>query len=234
MIFILIPMWMSHNILDWKYLGSGHSVRKFFKKGGKNSKKCKNKFGKFYEPKWQKSLKKSGFNLKNGLFLTWFGSTLFERGCDDDLMLACTLLYRGFSRDVISSQFCKSSYSRPPCWFPFAWTGIGKDNKMSRYFLFSSYHYTKSRPSDKNIKTHTRLIQKFKSCYKANQKKKQVLLFFSIPLHTERKPWRRAKSWAHKCIQHRANPLLCINAAHQYPSAVWETHLNLNMFLQIK
>ena len=26
--------------------------------------------------------------------------------------------YRGFSCDVISSQFCKSSYSRPPCWFP--------------------------------------------------------------------------------------------------------------------
>ena len=25
---------------------------------------------------------------------------------------------RGFSCDVISSQFCKSSYSRPPCWFP--------------------------------------------------------------------------------------------------------------------
>ena len=64
---------------------------------------------------------------------------------------------RGFSRDVISSQFCKSSYSRPPCWFPVAWTGIGKYNKMSRYFLFSSNHYTKLRPSDKNIKTHTRL-----------------------------------------------------------------------------
>ena len=25
----------------------------------------------------------------------------------------------GFSCGVISSQFCKSSYSRPPCWFPF-------------------------------------------------------------------------------------------------------------------
>ena len=26
--------------------------------------------------------------------------------------------YRGFSCDVISSQFCKSSYSQLPCWFP--------------------------------------------------------------------------------------------------------------------
>ena len=28
--------------------------------------------------------------------------------------------YRGFSCDVISSKFCKSSYPWPPCWFPFA------------------------------------------------------------------------------------------------------------------
>ena len=66
-------------------------------------------------------------------------------------------LYRGFSCDVISRQFCKSSYSRPPCWFPFAWPGIAKYNKMSHYFLFSSYHNTKLRPSEKNIKTYTRL-----------------------------------------------------------------------------
>ena len=26
--------------------------------------------------------------------------------------------YRGFSCDVISSRFCKSSHFRPPCWFP--------------------------------------------------------------------------------------------------------------------
>ena len=62
---------------------------------------------------------------------------------------------RGFPFDVISSQFFKSSYSRPPCWFPFAWPVIGKYNKTSRYFLFSSYHNTKLRPSDKNLKTHT-------------------------------------------------------------------------------
>ena len=65
--------------------------------------------------------------------------------------------YRGFSCDVISCQFCKSSYLRPTCWFPFAWTGIAKYNKMSCYFSFSSYHNTKLRPSDNNSKTHTRL-----------------------------------------------------------------------------
>ena len=66
-------------------------------------------------------------------------------------LVVCPLYYRGFSCDVISSQFCKSSYSRPPCWFPIAWAMagyIGKYNKMSRYFLFSSYHNTKSRPND--------------------------------------------------------------------------------------
>ena len=41
--------------------------------------------------------------------------------------------------------------------FFFAWVGMGKYNKMSLYFSFSSYHNTKLRPSDKNIKTHTRL-----------------------------------------------------------------------------
>ena len=65
--------------------------------------------------------------------------------------------YRGFSCDIISSQLCKSSFLWLPCWFPSAWPGIAKYNKMSRYFLSSSYHNTKLRPSDKNIKTHTRL-----------------------------------------------------------------------------
>ena len=54
-------------------------------------------------------------------------------------------VYRGFSLDVISSQFCKS------------WPDVGIYNKMSRYFLFSSYHFTKLRLYDKNIKTHARL-----------------------------------------------------------------------------
>ena len=35
----------------------------------------------------------------------------------------------------------------------FALPAIGKYNKMSGYFLFSSYHNTKLRPCDKNSKT---------------------------------------------------------------------------------
>ena len=35
--------------------------------------------------------------------------------------------------------------------------GMGKYNKMSQNFLFSSYHNTKLQPSDENISTHTRL-----------------------------------------------------------------------------
>ena len=64
---------------------------------------------------------------------------------------------RGFSCDVISSQFCKSSFSQPPCWFLYAWPGIGKYNKMSRNFLFSSNHNAKLRLRNKHTKTHTRL-----------------------------------------------------------------------------
>ena len=36
-------------------------------------------------------------------------------------------------------------------------SGIGKYNKMSHYFLFSSYHNNKLQLSDKNIKTYTQL-----------------------------------------------------------------------------
>ena len=39
--------------------------------------------------------------------------------------------------------------------FLLVWHGIGKHNKMSCYFLFSSYHNTKLVQGDKNISTHT-------------------------------------------------------------------------------
>ena len=38
-------------------------------------------------------------------------------------------------------------------------SGIGKYNQMSQNFLFSSYHYTKLQPSDKNISTHTHSVE---------------------------------------------------------------------------
>ena len=83
--------------------------------------------------------------------------THWHKRCKLDVGPIGIKLNRGFSCDVIANKFCKSSYSRPPCWFPFVWLSIGKYNKMPRYFLFSSYHNIELRPSDKNIKTHTRL-----------------------------------------------------------------------------
>ena len=44
--------------------------------------------------------------------------------------------------------------------FLFALGGIGKINKMFRYFLFNSYHITKLPTSDKNISTYIRLKSK--------------------------------------------------------------------------
>ena len=40
--------------------------------------------------------------------------------------------------------------------FLFTWSSIGKYNKMSRYFLFSSFQNIKLQLNDKNISTHTR------------------------------------------------------------------------------
>ena len=51
--------------------------------------------------------------------------------------------YRGFSCDVISSQFATHHTRDRHVGFLLAWHGIGKHNKMSHYFLFSSYHNTK-------------------------------------------------------------------------------------------
>ena len=41
---------------------------------------------------------------------------------------------RGFSCDVISSQFCKSLYLRRPCWFPLSIVWYWKKTKMSQNF----------------------------------------------------------------------------------------------------
>ena len=50
--------------------------------------------------------------------------------------------YRRFSCDVISSQFCKSSYWPPPCWFPLSMERYRK-KQQNVPFLFSSYYNTK-------------------------------------------------------------------------------------------
>ena len=61
--------------------------------------------------------------------------------------------------------------------FLFTQSSIGKYNKMSRYFVFSSYHNTKLQQSDKNISTHT-LSWNFDFSYEVNQMFKHFLLFF--------------------------------------------------------
>ena len=71
--------------------------------------------------------------------------------------IALTANNRGFSCDVKSSQFCKSSYSNRQVVFHFAQPGIGKHNKISRNFLFSPHHNAELQLNYKNISTHTRL-----------------------------------------------------------------------------
>ena len=79
-------------------------------------------------------------------------------------------------------------------------SGTEKYNQMSQNFLFSSYHYTKLQPSDKNILAHT-FGWNFKSCYEVNPKWQRVLFFFSIPRCTKRKPGSGAKSCAYPVMQ---------------------------------
>ena len=61
--------------------------------------------------------------------------------------------YRGFSCDIISSIFFKSSYRRPPCWFPL---GMGRYWEKQQNVIFSFVHTT-LRPSDKNISALTQV-----------------------------------------------------------------------------
>ena len=75
--------------------------------------------------------------------------------------------FMGLLYDVISSKFCKSSYSHVG--FLFAHDDIGKSNKIFHYFVFSSYHIIKLQPSDKNINTPT-LGWNFKSFHEVNLK----------------------------------------------------------------
>ena len=104
---------------------------------------------------------------------------------------------RGFSCDFISSQFCKSSYSRPPCWFPLY---MERYRKIQQNFLFSSYHNTKLQQNDKNISTHTLLeFQVFL------WSKLKVQAFFVVFLYTT----SYKKSCAYGCVPRRANPLPC-------------------------
>ena len=114
------------------------------------------------------------------------------------LLFFSILRHRGFSCDVISSKFCKSSHLRPPCWFPHPRSG--ENNKLFHYFLFSSYHITKIQPSDNNISTHTRL--KLQSFPWSKSNVQAILIVF---LHTalyKRKP-RKSVLSAYRVVYKR-------------------------------
>ena len=83
---------------------------------------------------------------------------------------------------------------------------IRKYNKMSPYFLSSSYHNTKLRASNKNIKTLTRL--KFQILLWT---KSEVTADFVVFLHTlqyKKETRSETKSCAYRCVPRRANSLL--------------------------
>ena len=108
---------------------------------------------------------------------------------------------RAFSCDVISSQFCTSSYLRPPCWFPLSMARYGK-TKQKCPVTFYLVHTTVP-----NYNTVTRILALTLGINFTNHKFKRLLLFFSIPRHTRRKPSVGEKSCAHRCVLLRANSL---------------------------
>ena len=112
---------------------------------------------------------------------------------------------RGVSCDVISSQFCKSSYSRLPCWFPLSMVRYRKTQQNVPLLLFIYFIPQYQNYIEWQV-TNT-LGGNFKSFCEINQKFKRFLLFFSILRNTKRKPSDGAKSCVYKCVSHIVNPL---------------------------
>ena len=92
-------------------------------------------------------------------------------------------IYSGFSCDVISSKFCKSSYPRLPCWFP-VHTGRywEKQQNVPLFFMYFIPHYQIT--TEWQEYQHT-LGWKFKSYHEGNQKFKCFLLLFSTKGYQE-------------------------------------------------
>ena len=67
--------------------------------------------------------------------------------------------------------------------------GIGKCNKMSCYFLYSSNHITKLLPSDKNIKTHTQLKFQILLWSKSKVTAGFVAFLYTAPYKMETRRW---------------------------------------------
>ena len=104
------------------------------------------------------------------------------------LSLTFTIWIEGFHVMSYRANFASHHTRDSHVGFLCTRSGIGKYNKMSRYFLFSSYHNTKLQLSDKNT-----LGGNFNSFCEINQKFKHFFIF-SIPRYTKRKPSSGAMS----------------------------------------
>ena len=115
--------------------------------------------------------------------------------------------YRGFSCDVISSQFCKSSYSRLPCWFPLYMEQYWKIQQNVPLLLTYSYHNTRLQLSDKNISTYTRW--KFEFFLWSKLKVQAYFVVFSIPRHAKGNQ-AAGQNLARMGAYHFAQSLYCV------------------------
>ena len=114
-----------------------------------------------------------------------------------------------YSCDVMSCQFCKLSYSKPPCCFNFTWSG--KYNKMSGYFSLSSYHNSILRLSDKNIQTqYVKMVNLAMQLVKSTCN--SLFCCFSYTVSYKRETKERGKIMP---VPRRVKPLLGFIIAHR-------------------
>ena len=122
---------------------------------------------------------------------------------------SCTVQHhtiKGFQVTSYQANFASHHTHNRHVGFLLAWRGIGKYNKMFRYFFL--VNTIPNYNSVIRILAHT-LGGNFESFCEVNQKLKHFL-FFSIPHHSKRKPGGRAKSRAYRYIPRRPNPLYAI------------------------
>ena len=102
---------------------------------------------------------------------------------------------RGFSCDIILSQFCKSSYLRPPCWFPYSMEQYENTTKCSvTFYLVHTTVPNYNRVT--RILAHT-LGGNSESFCKVNQKFQR---FFVVFLYMRNIKGNQAAGQNHACI----------------------------------
>ena len=137
--------------------------------------------------------------------------------------------YRGFSCEVISNKFCKSSYSRPPCWFPLRTGRHWKTQQNIPFYLVHTTLPNYNWVTRISISIHTQL--KFQILPWSKLKVQAFFLF--VFLHTTLYNKERrdvAKSCANRCITRRANPLWKLTFCHFLLFTVaWAFRLSVNL-----